>query len=103
MSTTTSGAGGFPSAARSSANASAAAGNACSGDHTDPGAAAIVPEPITTASAHARSSPITKRSARLSPATSRFEPGTDGIATMPSIVSTKFAKTVGPSQPIDPP
>ena len=94
-STTTSGAAGRPSRARSSAKPAAAGGQACSGVQTDAGEAVSVPEPITSASAHARSSPITNRSEVLSPATSLFEPGTDGIATTPSMLATKFAKTRG--------
>ena len=52
-----------------------------------------MPEPTTTASAQARSSPITNRSAALPAAISLFDCGIDGIATTPSIVATKFANS----------
>ena len=50
-----------------------------------------VPDPITMTSENARSSPIRKRSASLPAAMILFDSGTDGIATTPSSVETKFA------------
>ena len=61
------------------------------------------PTPITSTSAQARSSPSTNRSAALSPATILFDDGSDGIATTPSSVETKFANRRGSSNPSDPP
>ena len=46
---------------------------------------------------------MTKRSAALPPAISLFESGTDGIATTPSALATKFANSRGSSKPSDPP
>ena len=92
----------FPSRRRSSANASAAGGYARSADHVALREACIVPAPTTTTSAQARSSPITNRSDSLSSAISLFDCGSDGSATIPSIVSTKLAKSVGPSKPSEP-
>ena len=62
------------------------AGNTVSGRQRPRAEARSVPLPIRTTSAAARSSPITKRSASLPPEISRFEPGSDGIATTPSMV-----------------
>ena len=76
MRTTSSGVDGRSRRARSSAKPAAASGNACAGVQTEPGAAVSVPDPTTIASAHARRSPITKRSAALSAAISLFEEGT---------------------------
>ena len=85
VSTTTSGSPERPMRARSSAKASAASGNACLGVQAPRGEASSVPEPTTTASAQARRSPITNRSAALAAAISLFDPGTDGIAVTPSM------------------
>jgi hypothetical protein len=100
---TTVGRPGLPRRRRSSANASAAGGYTRSGRQVPFGEASIVPEPTSTASAHARSRPIRKRSASLSAAISAFDPGSSGIATTPSIVCTKLAKTDGSSNPSPPP
>ncbi len=62
-----------------------------------------MPDPITSTSAQARRSPSTNRSDSLPAAISLFDFGTDGIATTPSIVETKFAKTRGSSNPSGPP
>ncbi len=103
MRTTSSGVDGRSRRRRSSAKPAAASGNACAGVQTEPGAAVSVPDPTTIASAHARRSAITKRSAALSAAISLFEEGSDGTATTPSIVATKFANSLGSSKPSEPP
>ena len=101
--TATSGSGGRPRRCRSSANAAAAGGYPCSAVQIDLGEAAIVPDPITSTSQQARSNPSSNRSAALPPATILFDEGSDGIATTPSSVETKFANTRGSSNPSDPP
>ena len=63
------------------------------------GDAFTVPEPVSTASAAARRSPITKRSSSFSSAIRRFARATPGSATTPSSVETKFATTRRPSNP----
>ena len=67
------------------------------------GEASSVPEPTTTASAHARTSARTNRSASLSSPITACERGSRGTATTPSSDSTKFATTQGSSRPIAPP
>ncbi len=46
---------------------------------------------------------MTKRSASLAAAIRAFDRGSSGMATIPSIVSTKFATTHGSSSPNGPP
>src|SRR5438105_3903747 len=79
------------------------AGHARPGVQSERGAAFIVPEPITTASAHARRRPITNRSLALSAAMTRFELGSEGTATTPSALATKLTNTDGESKPSGPP
>ncbi len=84
---------------RSSVSSAAARGNAASAVQTFFGDASSVCDPITIASAHARRSAITNRSASLASAITRFELGIPGSATTPSIVSTKFAYTQSAGKP----
>ncbi len=93
------GSGARPSRPRSSANSPAAGGCAFSGVQSALGEPCSVPEPTSTQSAAARSSPMTNRSVSLSPLISRFERGSERMATMPSSVSTKFAYRSGGSTP----
>jgi hypothetical protein len=88
---------------RSSANRAAAGGYACSAVQSVPGESRIVSAPTNTASAHARSSPITNRSAALSSLMIRLEWGWPGSATTPSSVATKFAYSRGSANPSGPP
>ena len=62
-----------------------------------------VEAPMTRQSAHARRSPMTKRSRSLLSLISLVEAGTLGIATTPSSVETKFAKSRGCGKPREPP
>ena len=99
MSTTTSGCSARPRAARSSANASAPRWECRLGRPAVLRRGEQRPDPTTIASAHARRSAMTNRSASLSSAISRFDRGTPGSATTPSSVSTKFAYTHSPGKP----
>ena len=103
MSTITSGSPLRPIRSRSSANAPASSGNACAGVQAPRGEASSVPEPTSTASEQARSSPITNRSAALAREMSLFDPGTAGIAVTPSMLCDEFANTRGSSNPSVPP
>ena len=64
---------------------------------------AVVPEPITIASAQARRNPMTKRSASFRPLMSFDDWTIGGAATTPSRLPTKFATSRGSSKPSDPP
>jgi hypothetical protein len=78
-------------------------GKARAGVQRELGEAERVPEPITTASQQARRRPIRNLSALLAAATTRFERGSDGIATTPSSVATKFAISRVSGNPSPPP
>src|SRR5439155_3229230 len=103
VTTATTGCGGRPRRARSSARASAVGGCARSIRHVPFGEARSVPAPTTTASEQARTRARTNLSASLSSPITACERGSLGTATTPSSDSTKFATTQGSSSPIAPP
>ena len=98
----TSGAADAPKRSRSSAYSEAAGGKIPSGRQVPRGLARSTPAPMSTASANARSRPITNRSASLFPAMNSFERGIAGIATTPSTVATKLAYTQSSASPRSP-
>ena len=101
-STTTSGPAGLPEPlAAAPRSPPPPPGNACSAVHSERGEAAIVPAPITTASAQARSSPITNRSAALPAAISLFDPAPTGSRRRrrPSRRSSRTARLLEPERP----